>query len=197
MMKKDVFTSTPLELAYAWSLLCRSYARKALTLPGGTKEDFSIKAVKFAFGRLVDGPRPEDNLINLDKIAKETIYVVAEKGRTDSLNSSQVSRHNHPCFDIFFLSDEDELVVIDVYGGINQDSARDKLSKLDAWIERHGATLSNKGLKAYGYVLGPKLKEKVENQQYSSLVWGSAAKELLGALGQLYEWFDDGESDTK
>ena len=47
----DLFSSKPLEAAYAWSLLCQSYKHASLKFG----KDFLIQARRFVFGRLFRG----------------------------------------------------------------------------------------------------------------------------------------------
>ena len=80
---------------------------KILKLP--LKNIYNINCKYLLPGRLF--PETNNSKNSLDFLEKDTIYYVDEKDR---------HKANHPLEDLFFITDKNELVLIDIYGGKKQ-----------------------------------------------------------------------------
>lgn len=119
---------------------------------------------------------PSDDCSDYDvnKVLPNVLYYVNER---NGLNT-------HPLADLFFRTNNDELVLIDVSGG-NKKACQEKKQKLAKWIQKEQANIP--GLVLHGVVLAP----SVRGQSLSDPRTGVAvmrkigAKYLPGGLAQL------------
>ena len=117
--------NTPLEIAYRWTLACKSAKSNNLTFDGNI---FNITCGDVLSGRIFDGDEPthiNDSLVE-KKVEKNILFYVKEGE----------SYKYHPLFNLFFLCEhqmKDTLVVIDVTGG-GIKTAEEKLERISKWI---------------------------------------------------------------
>ena len=113
----------------------------------------------------------------------------------------RIGKPSHPLADIFFRTQENELVLIDVTGG-NQDKVKEKRLRLVNWINEEQPKV--KGLKLIGIVLAPCVEvAKIDPNNVSTniplpstdvhhqvlVVKGVEARNLMGGLGQVFRRF--------
>jgi hypothetical protein len=107
---------------------------------------------------------------------------------------------SHPLCDIFFRTEDNKLVMIDMYGGRNAENAYEKRRKLQKWHDsiREGdvTCIKIKPLQSmsdcYCIVLAPNAMDKSSTTRGLDNVYcifGEEAWALLGGLGQLRRWF--------
>ena len=192
----DFFSSTPLEVAYRWTLACRSAMMKEIIFldTEDPAEDqllwtFKITCKDVEEGRIFD----KDEIIPVtDDFVKENVkenilyYVKEGKGYV-----------THPLFNLFFLCKHDKkdtLVVIDVTGG-GIFAAEEKLKKISKWIGEQ--TLEKYALKGIVLAPGAKMKNKLnkKNDPSVAIIGREEALDHLGGLQQVYRWFLDEEDD--
>jgi hypothetical protein len=178
----DIMSGTPLESAYYWTLSCTSAATGSIRFNSAKK--FTIKCEDLVPGRLFQGTNSSDYDVSF--LQKSKIYFAREK--IDSIPS-------HPLADLFFLSDKNELVLVDISGG-NLEGAIVKLKKLTDWIKREEAKIKdNANISAiYGIVLAPNVNNNQVTNKHgndvSDLIYGTVAVKLLGGLSQTLQWFE-------
>ena len=116
----DLFSETPLEAAYYWSLSCRS------ALSGTVEFDpnlyFPIRCKSLKPGRLF--PNTDSSVYNLEFLEPDTFYYANEKNAN--------CKCTHPLADLFFVS-KDQLVLVDITGG-NKRNVKQKQINLMNWI---------------------------------------------------------------
>jgi hypothetical protein len=94
----------------------------------------------------------------------------------------------HPLADIFFITNEQELVLVDVAGGSIR-SVEEKAKRLSGWIRTEQNIVTE--YKLQGVVLAPNVHEIVRDV-YSNvtITIGDDAIELLGGVSQILQWLD-------
>jgi len=126
--------------------------------------------------------------------------------RPPTATTDQKGSESHPLCDFFFKTDLNELVMIDITGGKD---ARNKGNRLNTWISNNEEPLTETTgiIGIYGVVLAPFDQGESARDTASGgppstpvylvgekkrvlLVCDSNAVNMLGALGQLTEWFD-------
>jgi len=170
----DLFSGTPLEAAYYWTLSCRSALNKKLFFT--VNDTFSIHCKYLKPGRLFPGTYSSE--YDLDFLERSTIYYADERNKGSS---------THPIVDLFFLTDVDELVLVNIYGGNYENFADDKREKIDAWIVKEKCNIP---YKLRGVVLAPNVNMEMGELTDVVIVSGGEAIKLLGGLGQIYQWFE-------
>jgi len=181
LTEPDYLSGIPLEEAYGWSLLSRSADDGTLGF-GSDAFSFNFKAINYTTGRLFRTDTANDlcQMVDPTKLKNGVLYRAAEGGNgvdflqeLPTVNDVQVDDQGvtaaptatalqtdqpqvtHPLCDLFFKSDDDELVMIDITGG--NDLTEEKAKKLDEWIGKYGGELK-KGtglLRIVGIVLAP------------------------------------------
>jgi hypothetical protein len=181
----DIMSGTPLETAYYWTLSCTSAAKGYIEFTSQfSAKKFTIKCEDLVPGRLFQGTNSSDYDVSF--LQKSKIYYAHEK--LESIPP-------HPLADLFFLSDKNELVLVDISGG-NLEGAIEKLKKLTDWIKREEAKIkANANISAiYGIVLAPNVNNNQVTNKHgndvSDLIYGTVAVKLLGGLSQTLQWFE-------
>jgi len=172
----DLFSGTPLEACYFWTLSCSSALNKKLHLT--VDELFNIDCKSLKPGRLFPGT--DSSVYDLEFLEKSTMYYADEK---------DVGSSGHPLADLFFITNDDILVLIDIYGGNNEKWAEDKRYKLDAWIVKEKI----KRIMPYklrGVILAPNVPIQMGKINDVVIVSWEQALTLLGGLRQIYQWFE-------
>lgn len=189
LKSSDLLANTPLEMAYVWVIACSS----ALT---GTvcfaNEFYDFQCHQIKAGRIFPGSI--DCEYDISHIERNTLYYVQEREGFPT----------HPLADLFFISEDNELVLVDIAGG-NEINVTKKEERLEAWIAKEQSNKGNKTVMKYtlkGVILAPNVKmeskvQKKENRSFSNVrvVRGEDALALLGGLRQMSRWLQTGEKD--
>ena len=168
----DYLSSTPLEASYAWTLACRSAVDGDIEFLDTLA--FDIKCERLEPGRFFKGQ--DDTKYNVRKLKKNVIYYVDEPP-------------THPRADIFFRTEDNEVVLIDVYGGGRND-LNDKNQTLTDWIAREQRKFRNRRVKFHGVVLAPFVNGESNTTGAVTVVRGEGALDLLGGLRQVSRWLE-------
>jgi hypothetical protein len=185
----DMFANTPLEISYYWALSVRAEREKVIRfIPGESETTFHKECKALKPGRLFPGTNSSEYdlkfLVNED--AKTTIFYVDEAH--DGLGT-------HPLADMFFVSDDNKLVLVDIAGSGNYENIHSKLAKLNDWISNHSTSIcdgQNKLVSIRGVVLAPNFNKKKSKvfKNGTMLVCGDNAIRLLGGLRQIRRWME-------
>ena len=175
----DMLSATPLEAAFTWSLSCIASANGYLRF--SNKFTFALEPQHLQAGRLFG----ESNQLvtNSSTLTKHTVlYYVDEKKR-----EGEEPKLSHPLCDLWFLTNNNQLVLIDVTGGVN--SAAKKMEKLKKWINSRAS--QELPYETFGIVLAPGDHKNSEEDATNNVcaVRGKDARQLLGGLAQCWEWF--------
>ena len=177
---EDILSATPLEAAFIWSLSCVAALKGALVFsPNSSDFEFPFRAKQVRSGRIFIGSDKEKVITDFEKVKKDTLYYVDEKKTRGG-----PTKASHPLCDMFFRSDRDELVLIDVTGGTIR--AEDKVTNMKRWLDSTAAA----GFKCekFGVVLAPGQEGSSFETGPVCAVLGQDAMDLLGALTQCYDW---------
>ena len=181
----DSLASSPLECAYVWTIATRSARDGALAF----SEDVDVPVFRISCKQIMGGRlfNSHDNGSFDMRVAKglceNTIYYADEK------RGGQAS---HPFGDIFFRTDRNELVLIDVTGSVGERSFQKKGRRLAEWTMQAQEEEGTSNFSFYGVVLAPLLNgESYVNRDIGNvfMVRGSDACRLLGGLVQFMAWF--------
>ena len=184
----DMFANTPLQLSYYWALSVLAEREKVIRfIQAESETTFHKKCKALKPGRLFPGTNSSEYDLNFLKSedAKTTIFYADKKH--DGIDT-------HPLADMFFVSDDNKLVLVDITGSGDNETIHGKLAKLNDWISNHSTSIcSNYMLNSIrGVVLAPnydKERSKVfENG--TMLVCGDRAIRLLGGLRQIRRWME-------
>ncbi len=114
-----------------------------------------------------------------------------------ALNHNRETKHTLPIADLFFITKDNKLVLIDLTGGGKLVVSKKYRDKVD-WMKSHG----NKGKKmalrdgtlieeVHCVILAPnidKIDETFDMQSSVKLIYGEEAISLLGGLEQIAPW---------
>ena len=165
----------PLEILYFWALSCRSSVSKELKFPPLAIR-FQIKCKALLPSRLFPGSSVGEYDV---KGLKAGVMYYADK--CDGTLS-------HPIADLFFVTDNNELVLVDVTGGDGEGVQR-KAERLSKWMATEKASLNDKEL--YGVILAPMdegLTSSYDKESRVVVVRRVDARMLLGGLEQCLDW---------
>ena len=163
----DYLSNTPLEAAYSWVLSCKSYMSKDIIL-GATQ--FRIHCDNLLPKRIFPGS--DDSKYNLDDLEHNTIYYALERN----------GEPTHPLCDIFFRTQNDEVVLLDVTGG-SQNLACKKMDKLNEWIKRNVTPF-----KLHGFIVAPLCTGETISHGRVKILRDEAVMHL-GGLAQVLKWY--------
>jgi hypothetical protein len=192
----DLLSDTPLEYAYFWALACKSAVDEFIFFNSNLR--FKIKCEELVKGRLFEGESTALDKDRLAKLKKNVIYYADEpkKHEKGSVKSDEGKKYSHPIADLFFVTEKNELVLVDITGG-NKDVVERKLTKKAEWLEANnqsGEKLILQDGKSITeikcIILAPNFDGKVEDkiEEGVELVCGEDAIALLGGLGQIFTW---------
>jgi hypothetical protein len=178
---EQAILSTPLEAAYSWTFACASALRGKLKF--GPRK-FKIECKELKAERLFEG----------DRSFSYKGHDFAKQLDSDVLYYADETKLAHPRADIFFRTQKNELVLVDVYGGSNKDMVRKKKRSIKKWIEEQQQQ-QVRDLTLHGVVLAPFVRDNdpapVDGEKVVVVVCGEAARDLLGGLGDIASWFED------
>lgn len=165
----DLLPATPLEAAYAWTLSCKSALFGGLSF--SRSATFRIRCDRLLGSRYFLG----GNTAAFDAMSlKNNKMYYREKTGIDT----------DPPFDIFFRTEKNEIVFIDVYGGRSQEEAEETRNRLSFWIgdnKKCGCTF-------HGVLLAPFVSGYTNTEGTVTLVQGIGAQQLLGGFMQAARW---------
>jgi hypothetical protein len=183
----DVFAHTPLEISYYWALSALAEREKViLFIQEKSESEFPKECKALKPGRLFPGTNSSEYDLNFLKSedAKTTIFYADKKH--DGIDT-------HPLADMFFVADNNKLVLVDFTCSGNNETIHGKLAKLNDWISNHTTSIcSNYRLDSIrGVVLAPNYdKESKVFENGTMLVCGDDAIYLLGGLRQIRRWME-------
>ena len=126
-------------------------------------------------------PKDNSSIYDLSFLEYDTIYYANEK--INGLAS-------HPLADLFFISNKNELVLVDITGGDDKKVSKKK-KKLVKWInENKEKIFKDNKYKLRGVVLAPNVMEESKKGDVS-VVSGESAKKLLGGLRIIAQWSEE------
>jgi hypothetical protein len=150
-----------------------------------------IRCDKLEAGRLFPGT--DSSEYELQFLEKGTMYYADENSKAPNTTTKVKGKPPHPLADMFFLSDDNELVLIDITAG-GSDIVAKKVTNLAAWIEKEQNKLRDEyKYKLRGVVLAPNALDDSSYDKLTgvSIVCGSKAESLLGGLAQISQWLLD------
>jgi len=181
-------SGSPLEAAYYWTLSCHSAISHSLNFEH--LESYLIKCNCLMPSRLFLGS--DSSNYDLSFLKPNIMYYADERvgGRTA-----------HPIADLFFITRDDKLVLIGIYGGNKRAAVWEKKDKLVNWIAREQSRIPKKKendvelpnipkYKLEGIVLAPHTKVKSYKVNNVLVVAGEHALKLLGGLQQVAQWLE-------
>ena len=136
LMAEDL-SSTPLEAAYLWTLSTKSALDGSLQFYSSY---FTIKCDELVRARLFPGE--DSGTINTNFLRENILYYAEERD----------GKPTHPLADIFFITKQQQLVLVDVAGG-DVRKVLQKSKNLMAWIAENGGCVN--GLTLHAVVLAP------------------------------------------
>eukprot|EP01042_Synura_sphagnicola_P002695 gene2695-3271_t len=175
----DYLCSAPLEAMYFWAFATSS------TLHGKLKfstSSFIIRCQHLLPGRLFTNDKL--GLYDITKLNPNVIYFADGRGQM---------KRSHPLADLFFVSEGDELVLIDITAGDSADVLR-KSKRMAAWMRHFDQGNANmwrgRKLVARGVIIAPAVSSRPKPSGKSRVVavCGAYARKLLYGLSQVYEW---------
>ena len=191
----DLMSGFPLERAYLWALVARSMSDKEIRVRIQRKFiSFIFQCKSIEKGRILKGNEIDLDDITISEVKKQTMYYVDERGD---------KKDTHPVCDMFFLSDENVLVLIDVTAKYRNKRGMDMKGKfINDWNQRlkedskrrFRFPCPNASIKSVTLlIINPfSIEEKsmVSNESESIFYMnGPVARELLGSLKQFIPWY--------
>jgi len=158
-----------------------------LALGGGlefTHSYFTIRYNELLPARLFPGGN--SSLCDTSFLKKGILYYADERN----------GKPAHPLADIFFITEDKQLVLVGVTGGNDNDMLLANKSKdLVDWINVNGGSMN--GFSLHGVVLAPHA-DSGESEAYNTnipdsvvdVVRGMRARFKLGGLDQVFEWLE-------
>ena len=111
--------SSPLEAAYAWTLACRSASHGCLRFLDFAPA-FGIRCKNLKVGRLFQST----NTGSFQVPDPDNVLYYVDEGP---------GKGTHPLADLFFRTTRD-VVLVDIFGGANDDKVREKIGKFTRWL---------------------------------------------------------------
>lgn len=178
----DYLAAEPLEAAYAWALSCSAAINRTLMFSSDVQVQFTCR--RLTAGRLFAGI--DHSVYDTGLLEPGTMYYVDERN----------GKPTHPLADIFFRSDDNQIVLIDITGG-NSHLVKQKLAAHRRWSTRQQR--KHEEIKFLHIVIAPMLQNGTDDGSAGRsdrmmelpnvlAVRGRAARNLLGGLSQLFYW---------
>ena len=178
----NLFVDSPLERAYLWSLSCEAALTGQLEFGNWT---FVFKPKKLRPERifptsLTDNPQTTH-------LRTHCFYYADEK---------KGSKQSHPLADLFFVTKDKELVLIDITGSAKKETVQTKVANLQSFIDGHKNKLNKYDL--FGVVLAPCLPDhQASSTDKVCVVPSDQAQKQLGGLRQVFRWLVPKEQTGK
>ena len=196
--KPDLLSCTPLEYAYFWALACQSAVTGSIAF-GPPELRFKIQCKELVpAGRLFQGASNKLHKHFLKQVRKNVMYYddqPRDHHRVTSGANVTTSNTSHPQADLFFVTDSNQLVLIDITGGI-KDTVEEKLCKKTHWFQaNNGKKLSLQNGECINeircVILAPNIDTEFEQTKGVNVVCGNDARRALGGLAQILPWLED------
>jgi hypothetical protein len=197
--KADMLSGTSLEYAYIWVLACDSALGGDIQF--NEEVSFPIKCKRLVKGSLFQGGNTALNKEFVQQMENNIMYYANEprEHETDAETKQrdEEKRHSHP---VYFLTEDDELVLVDVTGG-DINAVKDKLKEMASWLEVNGDGGNKIKLQNGKFVqeircivLAPNVHGAVDVNigEGVDLVSGYDAIRLLKGMGQILPWLVEG-----
>lgn len=177
----DDLSISPLEAAFIWTLATMSAIGKFLNF---YLSCFAIECKELACARLFPGG--DSSICDTAFLQQGVLYYADERN----------GKPTHPLADIFFITKEQQLVLVDVTAGDDK-RALQKSEDLLAWIEDNGGRIN--GYTLHGVVLAPydnsdssslKVVPNTNDESEVEIVSGVSARLLLCGLDQTFVWLE-------
>ena len=166
----DWASGSVLERAYLWALACK-FTRRTPTPFGDFECQFVCEQV--AAARIFKGRTLMPD--NVQALKKNTLYCANEQ------------KKSHPFADMWFLSPDNVLFLLEVGGTSGMDEACKKVTMLKIVLEEQDFnSLNIDGVVAI--VLFPNIMDKLSSDKDVLAITGSQAQKLLGGLVQVLDW---------
>eukprot|EP01035_Chromulina_nebulosa_P023356 gene23356-30266_t len=181
LKRSDIIDSTPLETAYMWVLSTKSAIAGDLTF---LFRPFTFKCKQIQARRLF--PINNTSIVDTSILRENVLYHAMERNGLGT---------HHPLADLFFITGNKELVLVDISAG-NELNVQMKMMNMLKWIEGNGGLANSYNF--CGVIVAPNINHhasesrRVMNTLDSvvEVVRGSDARNLLGGLNQIFEWYD-------
>ena len=182
-----LMSGSPLERAYLWSLTTMACHYGIIALSRNEQVfnlRFQCEMVKP--GRIFSGSDMTMDEVDVSRIEENTMYYVHE---------GVDGKSSHPLGDIFFLSDDDELVLIDVTASMSSSQTMTKKRRrIKAFFNDWNQHPPKEGLGLLVAIVNP-LEMNVRTAEASDCsalryIYGEDARELLGGLVQFLAWYN-------
>jgi hypothetical protein len=177
----DDLSISPLEAAFIWTLATMSAIGKFLNF---YLSCFDIECKELVCARLFPGG--DSSVCDTAFLQQGVLYYADERN----------GKPTHPLADIFFITREQELVLVGVTAGDDK-RALQKSKDLLAWIEDNGGRIN--GYTLHGVVLAPydnsgssslKVVPNTNDKSEVEIVRGVSARLLLCGLDQTFVWLE-------
>lgn len=147
---------------------------------------------------MFDGTSNELRENSLKHVKKSAMYFVDEPrdhDRVTSVADTITSKTSHPEADLFFVTDINQLVVVDITGG-DEAMVNKKLCKRTMWYQANsGKKLSLPNRECINEIrcvmLAPNVDTEFEQTTGVDVVCGNDARRALGGLAQILPWLED------
>jgi hypothetical protein len=184
----DMFANTPLQLSYYWALSVLAETEKVICfIQDKSESEFPKECKALKPGRLFPSTNSSEYDLKLlkSKDAITTIFYADKKhGGIDT----------HPLADMFFVSDDNQLVLVDITGSGDNENIHGKLAKLNDWISDYTTNICGEYRldSIRGVVLAPNFDKERSKifENGTMLVCGDDAIHLLGGLRQILRWME-------
>ena len=179
----DMLSGTPLEACFSWVLSCQSAVNGFLQFTNDSAV-FTIQCNLLKSGRLFPTTNNTASY-NFSNLMDNTMYFVKEE------DQGEVS---HALADIFFKTKDNDVVLVDIYGGHSDGSVNNKANRLQGWISREQPKQAPAPWKLHGVVLAPFAKTQGTiagpPTPNVTVARGTEARSLLGGLAQVCRWLE-------
>ena len=179
----DYLSSNPLEVCYAWVLATESALCGSISFTDD--HCYSITCKDIIFGRIFPTDTAgEWTQSHLDGLRTDVLYMVDERRKGQA---------KHQMADLFFLTEAKQLVLVSVTGSGDKTSVQKRRNKLEKWIQEcEGVGIG--GYSLHGALLAPFFEtpppsRRVRSRSTIADLHGLVARDRLGGLGQIANWF--------
>ncbi|CAE7858295.1 unnamed protein product [Symbiodinium necroappetens] len=189
--KSDWCDGLVLERAYAWAIAC-----KAAQAAGRFPLDNVGREFLFQCKELRDGIKQFNGKSARVFTKKGTPSIDGIRCIEDGVIYHALSEGGkagtHQGFDIWFKTEANELVLVDVTGATNAKSCEEKAGQI---AQNAAAAMNEVQVKnvesVIGVLLAPNCDSAIEEPPSAQVVRGDAARDLLGGLQQLLTWLGE------
>jgi len=176
---EDLLPGRPLERAYLWALATMSAHFGEISLESFAQVlSLNFKCRKVDSGRIFPDDTVDLSSMSVGWMQPETIYYAHE---------GELGLSSHPLGDIFFLTTDNELVLIDITASGQGCNRKHSKRFIDAW--RSGGPPALKLVVAHISPLEEGWTKTSDEYPELRYIYGRSARELLGGLAQFLAWY--------